>query len=210
MSLPNYSEAAERNKEPILQVLLKYLSNEKDSGEQILEIASGYGQHVSHFAKEFQNLIFHPSEMTDENFAIIKERTSSLSNVLTPTIIDISREESLPFECKFKAIIAINLVHISPFKCCTMLMKHASEILKSSSSSAATGNGYLFLYGPFNVNGEFTSEGNRNFDENLKLRNPLWGIRDVEQVEKEANQFGLKLIERVSMPANNFTLVFSL
>ncbi|KAG2389320.1 hypothetical protein C9374_013880 [Naegleria lovaniensis] len=204
----NYSEAAERNKEPIRQ---------NSSSRRILEIASGYGQHVSHFARSFPSYEFQPSELTSQSFESIVERCKDLNNVQAPIIVDISQEweevinhlkeegaNGLDNSTKFHSIIAINLLHISPWKTTLMLMQNASQLLQDNNEEG----GYLFIYGPFNVNHEFTSEGNKNFDEHLKSRCEEWGIRDVQDVEKEANLYGLKLLERISMPANNFTLVF--
>ena len=42
----------------------------------------------------------------------------------------------------------------------------------------------------------------------LRLRNPEWGVRDVEEVADLARANGLDLVERVPMPANNLSLVF--
>ena len=202
----NFSEAAERNKEPILSVLLKYIS--ESNPINLLEIASGTGQHASHFAPKLSNVQFFPSDLTDEMFHSISERCNGLNNVNTPRLIDISCEiedcegmkHLLDQNISIQAILTINLLHISPWRCTIMLMKNSSRLLESG--------GLLFVYGPFNINHEFTSEGNKNFDEHLKGRNAEWAIRDMGDVEQEANKNGLTLIDKVAMPANNFTLVF--
>ncbi|KAF0980045.1 hypothetical protein FDP41_001198 [Naegleria fowleri] len=225
----NYSEAAERNKEPLRQVLSQFLSSmekslpsslssssslDENKKKRILEIASGYGQHVSHFARSFPNYEFQPSELTPQNFESIMERCKELSNVKPPILIDISKEleelmtlESGALQTTYHSIIAINLLHISPWKTTPMLIKNASRLLQHDDDDDDDG-GYLFIYGPFNVNHEYTSEGNKNFDEHLKSRCEEWGIRDVQDVEKEAHLCGFILLERIPMPANNFTLVF--
>jgi hypothetical protein len=128
--------------------------------------------------------------------------THELKNVLPPIQIDASNVQTpwLQSNEPLQAIVNINMIHISPWACTKGLMYNASKLLPKG--------GYLFTYGPYNLNGEYTSEGNKNFDASLKRRNPEWRIRDVSEVEAEANNNGLVLVERVQMPANNFTLVW--
>jgi hypothetical protein len=68
--------------------------------------------------------------------------------------------------------------------------------------------GLLFIYGPFKVDGAFTTDSNRQFHESLVASNPEWGYRDVADVTAEATAAGLALQHCVAMPANNFALVF--
>eukprot|EP01080_Neovahlkampfia_damariscottae_P008904 gene8904-852_t len=192
--MKKFAEYADRNKAPVLEVLLKNVK----SGN-FLEISSGTGQHISHFAPNFKDVIFYPTEYDKENLPSIKEYTKELSNVQQPLFFDITQE--LPTELqnlKFNYIYNANMVHISPWATCEGLMKLCKNYLV----------GYLFLYGPYNVDGKYTSKGNEEFDSWLKKKDSNFGIRNFEDVVKEAEKNGLKFVERVSMPANNFILIF--
>lgn len=68
--------------------------------------------------------------------------------------------------------------------------------------------GRLITYGPYRVEGAHTAPSNAAFDHSLRQRDPSWGVRDLEAVAAEAEKNGLRLLERVAMPANNFVLVF--
>jgi hypothetical protein len=199
------SPHSERNKQPILDVLTRYLNCETDKGTLVLEVSSGSGQHVSHFAKHFTSIVFQPSEYDlDASKESINAHIAheQLQNVRAPIHIDASNTTTdwIQSDLSIRAIINSNMIHISPWACTKGLMYNAGKLL-------ARGN-YLFTYGPYNVNGEYTSQGNKDFDQSLKKRNAEWAIRDVSDVAKEAAENGLKLVEQVAMPANNFTLVF--
>ena len=99
------------------------------------------------------------------------------------------------------AIVNVNMIHISPWETCVGLMAAAGRLLIPN-------RGLLFMYGAYKVGGQFTTKSNEDFDQNLKLQNQDWGLRDVELVESEASKNGLVLLERIDMPANNFSLVF--
>ena len=92
-----------------------------------------------------------------------------------------------------------NVCHITPWTVTLGLLQGAARCLRPG--------GRLLVYGPFNVDGQFTSDGNRRFDATLKQRDPTWGVRDVGDEAAKAAEFGLQLRERIDMPANNFTLV---
>lgn len=192
------ADHSERNKEPILNVLQKYIP--KDQTGNLFEVSSGTGQHVSHFASHFTNLKFQPTDITEESIDSIKEyiKDLELKNVNEPFIYDITNE--LKSDDMFDYVLNINMIHISPWETCQGLMKLCKKHLTK----------YLFMYGPYMVDGKHNSKGNEEFDISLKKRNNLWGIRDISDVEKEANNQGLELIEKIAMPSNNFTLVFQL
>ena len=190
------ASSAERNKRPILEVLSRVLP---PTG-LVLEIGSGTGQHVAHFAKALPQLTFQPSEMDESRHASIAAwiRHEQLPNVRPPLAFDVTR---LPWPVPTAdAIVCINVIHISPWEATLALMKGAGELL-------APGN-VLVTYGPYRRGGAHTAPSNEAFDASLKSRDPRWGVRGMEEVGAVAKAAGLELEESVPMPANNFTLVF--
>ena len=197
--MPDLRETApspERNKQPILEVLARVLP----SSGVALEIGSGTGQHVAHFAKALPKLTFQPSEMDAERHASIAAWIAheQLANVRPPIAFDVSR---LPWPVKAAdAIVCINVIHISPWEATLALMRGAGEVLRPG--------GVLVTYGPYRRDGHHTAPSNEEFDAWLKARDPRFGVRDMEEVIAVAKGAGLASKEAVAMPANNFTLVF--
>jgi len=188
--------SAERNKQPILDVLLRVLP----ATGLVLEIGSGTGQHVAHFAKALPGLVFQPGEMDEGRHASIAAwvRHEKLANVKPPLAFDLAR---LPWPVReADAIVCINVIHISPWEATLGLMRGAGELLPPG--------GVLVTYGPYRRGGAHTAPSNETFDQWLKERDPRWGVRDLEEAAAVAKEAGLELEEVVPMPANNFTLVF--
>jgi len=164
----------------------------------VLEIGSGTGQHVAHFARALPALTFQPAEMDAERHASIAAWSEGLTNVRPPIAFDVTR---LPWPVRAAdAIVCINVIHISPWEATLALMKGAGEILRPG--------GVLVTYGPYRRDGRHTAPSNEAFDASLKSRDPRWGVRDLEEVAAVARAQGLELEETGIMPANNFTLVF--
>jgi SAM-dependent methyltransferase len=186
----------ERNKQPILEVLARVLPPRG----LVLEIGSGTGQHVAHFARALPALTFQPSEMDVERHASIEAWVAdgNLSNVKPPLAIDVTKH---PWPVSAAdAVVCINVIHISPWEATLALMAGVGRILPAS--------GVLVTYGPYMRGGAHTSQSNEAFDAYLRARNPLWGVRDIDKVAEVAGNEGLALEEAVPMPANNFTLVW--
>ncbi|XP_043467139.1 methyltransferase-like 26 [Leptopilina heterotoma] len=196
--------AAERNKDPILSVLRNYIK--KGVAQVFLEIASGSGQHVAHFAPNFPNVTFYPSENGDPKLIrSIEAHTAEMSNVKTPTNIDIATNYKTWNNGFFKEstidyMYTSNLTHVSPFECTISLFKNAGKLLNS--------DGLLFMYGPFAVDGNLSPESNINFDKSLRAQNSELGIRDTRDLQELADKNGLQLLEMKDMPANNKTLIW--
>lgn len=188
--------AAARNREPILEVLRRVLP---DIGV-VLEVASGSGEHVVHFADALQSLTWQPSDPDADARASITDwtRETGLTNVLAPLELD-AASARWPI-ARANAVVCINMIHIAPFTACIGLMRGASALLASGAP--------LVTYGPYTVDGQHISPSNQEFDESLRIRNPEWGVRDITEVASAAAEHGIELIERVAMPANNFTLVW--
>ena len=189
--------AAGRNRAPILEVLKTWLPT---AGE-VLEIASGTGEHAVFFADAFPHLSWRPTDRDPQALESIAAWAEKLgpANLLTPLRIDAADPGSWPL-ARADAIVCINMVHISPWAATEGLMAGAGRILPEG--------GILYLYGPYRERATPTAASNLAFDESLKARDPAWGLRDLEAVAGLAAQNGLALAARTAMPANNLSLVF--
>ena len=188
--------AAERNKGPILDVLARVLPRRG----LVLEIASGTGQHVVHFAKALPDLTWQPSDPDAEFRKSIAVRVGEErpANVNGAIDLDVTK---LPWPLQTAdAVLAINMIHVAPWSATLALFEGAKTLL-------STGQ-VLFLYGPYRRFGHHTSEGNAQFDIDLRMTDPEWGLRDMEAVSDVAAGAGFVLAETVEMPANNFSLIF--
>ncbi len=196
------SPAAERNKQPILDMLRQVLP---DRG-QALEIASGTGQHAAWFAAALPEWTWQPTDADADVLPAIQGWISQaeLINVLKPLQLNVMATQwpttGNPFATCFDAIYCANMLHISPWATCAALMQGCARHLSP--------DGLLVTYGPYLEDDVPTSPGNVAFDQSLRERNPHWGIRRLEEVCAEARRAGLTLRERHAMPANNLLLVF--
>lgn len=201
MSARLSSPSALRNREPIAEVLARVLPTTE--GALVLEIASGTGEHVVHFAERFAHLVFQPAEMGDRERASVEAyREEHLSrgrtNLLPPLALDVL--QPWPIE-HADAIVCINMIHASVPETVPALFAGAACILPKGAP--------LVTYGAYKIGGAHTAPSNVEFDAWLKNeRNPRWGVRDLEWLEEEAQRAGLVLEERVPMPANNFVLIW--
>ena len=189
-----FAAATQRNREPILAVLQRVLPG---SGT-VLEIASGTGEHAAFFARALPRMQWQPSDVDDENLASIAawRDEEGTPNLLPPVRLDV-HDEVWPIE-RVDAIFCANMIHIAPWSACEGLMRGAGRVLA----------GTMVLYGPFHIGGKPTADSNAAFDERLRATDPRWGVRHLEDVLALAEQHGLELRERITMPANNFSLVF--
>ncbi|XP_043262570.1 methyltransferase-like 26 isoform X2 [Colletes gigas] len=195
--------AADRNKDPILSVLQKYI--QRGSNQIFLEIASGSGQHIAHFAPHFPDITFYPSEYERRLLESIAMYAHGLININHALKIDITTNfltwgNGIFKESSIDYIYNANMMHISPYQCTIGLFQNAGKLLKN--------NGYLFTYGPYAVDGKITPESNINFDKSLKLQDPSWGLRDIKDLKELAQENGIQLIDIVDMPANNKTIIW--
>lgn len=187
--------AAERNKEPILAVLRDTLPVRGT----VLEVASGTGQHVVHFARALPALTWLPSDPEPELRRAMEDRIrrEALGNVRPPLDLDVLRH---PWPVgEVDAVLCINMIHVAPWAAAGALVRGCGEVLPD--------DGVLFLYGPYRRFGAHTAPSNEAFDAQLRARNPEWGVRELEEVEQLAGDAGLRLDAIVDMPANNFSLV---
>jgi SAM-dependent methyltransferase len=194
------SPAAERNKRPILEVLRAALPG----AGTVLEVASGTGQHVMHFAAALPGLAWQPSERDPARLGAIAERLARtpLPNVRAPIALDVF-DDPWPLADCVAAVIAINLIHIAPWAATAALCRGARRQL-------GAGGGILVLYGPFKERGMHTAPSNAAFDESLRVDDPAWGVRDLDEVAAVAAGAGFAAPRLVRMPANNLTVTFGL
>jgi hypothetical protein len=190
-----FSPAADRNKQPILEVLTRLLPDHAS----VLEVASGTGQHAAHCAAARPGWRWQPTDADPDALPQIAARCAGLHNVAAPLLLDVLAPAWPALPGPFDAIYCANLLHIAPWTACAGLIRLAAHELRS--------DGALVLYGPFFVAGETASPGNLAFDADLRSRNPQWGVRQLADVLTEARSAGLSLQQRVDMPAHNLVLV---
>jgi hypothetical protein len=191
------SAAADRNKEPILAVLRTELADARN----VLEIASGTGQHVCFFAAALPGIRWQPTDPDPASRAAITTRIceAGLTNVELPAALDVLHPR-WPGADEYDAVLCINMIHISPWSATDALCRGAAAHLRS--------HGKLVLYGPYLENGTAV-QSNLDFDASLKRRNADWGLRDLADVTRTANGHGLVRREIVRLPANNLCVVFA-
>ena len=199
-----FSPSCERNQEFILEVLKKYLVNAKGN---LFEIASGTGQHAVYLSRYFPEINWFCSDLKDKHDGIKiwldEELKNRELNKQVQNLKQIFHYEVMntPFpKGDFNFLFTANSFHIMSWEHVQYLIREAGQNLKKDS--------LFFIYGPFNYNGEFSSESNAKFELWLKARNPLSGIRDFEKVCETMNQSGFSLLADHEMPANNRILVF--
>ena len=190
-----HAPATERNRDAILAVL----RDELPSSGLVLEVASGSGQHVVHFAAALPALDWQPSDPDPAALASIESwrQEAGLPNVRPPLRLDASAD--WPVE-RADAILCVNMFHISPWEATLGLMKGAGAVLPPG--------GLLYLYGPYLRENVETAPSNLAFDASLKARDPQWGLRRVEDVIAAAAHEGLVFRRLLEMPANNLSLIF--
>ncbi len=195
--------ATERNKNYIGDVLSTFLS-ERDN---VLEIASGSGEHGVYFQERFSKVTWQTSDPDPWHLKSISAwiNYKGLSKKMPePLDLDVTKTPwPITDETRksLKSIICINMIHISPWPCTKALFKEGGNLLVNGC--------FLMLYGPFKIDGNHISKSNALFDKSLKLQNSSWGIRDLTEVIEIAAINGFKEQEVVQMPANNFSVIFS-
>lgn len=191
-----FSPSAARNRDPILAVLQRALP----TTGLVLELGSGTGEHTVHFARHLPALRWQPSEADPAALASITDWVAhaALPNVLPPLCFDLA---ATPWPvAAADAVVAINVLHYSPWETTPALFAGAAEVLPAG--------GVVVCYGPYRRGGAHTAPSNADFDEWLRSIDARFAVRDLEAVEAEAQRCGFVLEEVVDMPANNLSLVF--
>lgn len=198
---PYVAWAGNRNRDPILQVFKEIFP---ESGN-VLELASGAGNHINYFAPHFEALQFQPSDYDVDVFETIKQKRAEAgnANVADPVKIDLTKAETFPDpkDRLYDVIFVVNLFQVAPVAIADGIAQVAARVL--------TKDGFVAIYGPFKVDGKYTTPSNEAFDkEILAAKVPEWGLKDVKDLEKAAQAHGIALKKILDLPANNFILVF--
>jgi SAM-dependent methyltransferase len=183
-----FSEACERNREPILAILKRVFSDRR----RVLEIGSGTGQHAAYFAPELPHLVWQASDVA-ENLPGIREWVSD------PPPIELDVDKEWP-QLDVDAVFSANTCHIMSWPQVERMFAGIGRLLPPG--------GVFALYGPFNYHGKHTSASNARFDAMLRSRDPSSGLRDFDEIAKLAQRAGLALLEDNAMPANNRLLIW--
>lgn len=191
-----HAPATLRNRDAIAAVLQHYLPHEGF----VLEIASGSGEHIVHFARLMPHLRWQPSDCEPAALESIAAWTveAGLGNVAPPLLLDV-HQPHWPVN-HADAILCINMVHISPWSATLALFARAAALLPTG--------GLLYLYGPYLRDDVMTAASNLEFDASLKARNPQWGLRHLADVDALAERHSFARSALVEMPANNLSLIY--
>lgn len=191
------SPSAERNKVPVAAMLAGVLPAQG----LVLEVSSGTGQHVVHFAREMPHLTWQPSERDAESLGSIAAWIAAEGppNVRAPVCLDVL-DHPWPV-AEAAAVVNLNMIHIAPWA--------AGEALIRGAAGTLGAGGIFFLYGPFRRAGRHTAASNEAFDAQLRARDPEWGVRNLNDVAAFAAAQGFSAPDVHEMPANNLSVVFT-
>lgn len=191
------SPAALRNRGPILEVLRSLFGPEA----RVLEVASGTGQHADFFTENVAGWRWQPSDVDDANLVSIEAYRTDAGrhNFLPPLRLDAAGAD-WP-RARYDGVFAANMIHIAPWSVALGLFAGAARVLDPEGS--------LVLYGPFRFSGAFTADSNAAFDARLRSEDPRWGVRDVDDIQRETSARGFGPPRNIAMPANNHVLVFT-
>ncbi len=199
-----FSPSFERNFSAITAALRPLLDGK---GGAVLEIGSGTGQHVAHWAGEFPGLTWAPSDIQPEHHASIEawRRVLAPPNLRAPLALDATDDWTAQDEVAalgpLAAVIALNVIHIAPWA--------VAEGIVAGAARALGPGGVLAFYGPFRRGGLHTAESNAAFDASLRAEDPEWGVRDLDEVARLAGEAGFGPARVSEMPANNLVVAFA-
>lgn len=202
-----FSQACERNREPILAVLRTWLP----AGARVLEIGSGSGQHAVFFCRELEGLHWQPTDQAEQLGDLAERITAERldgagrstlaagATLADPLALGVDRSEQWPAPA-FEAVFSANTAHILAAASVERLLAGAARVLGPG--------GLLLLYGPFHHGGVHTAPSNAAFDAALRRRDPAMGVRDALELQELGPGLGLEPAADLAMPAHNRTLIF--
>ena len=174
----------------------------------VLEIASGTGQHIVEFARAMPDITWWPSDHIPRHLDSIEgwRRGANRANLRASLLLDAAAPDwplggsGAPPASGLTAIVCLNMLHIAPWPVVLGLLRGAARHL--------AGDGVLVVYGPFKIDGTMTADSNTRFDAALRNANPEWGVRDTAELRPAAADQGLTLQRIVEMPSNNVIVIF--
>jgi len=197
-----FFSATRKNRDCIGDVLSGFI---KKKGS-ILEIGSGSGEHGVFFQKRFSGIVW----QTSDPKLVHRKSISSwidyekLNKIMPqPLYIDVEKIPwKIPFQLAYslQGVVSINMIHVAEWTCTIALFRESGKLLKEGQ--------FLMLYGPFKIGNKYTSKSNYFFDNSLKIQNDHWGLRNVEEVSNEAKKNGFVQEDLISMPSNNFSIIY--
>jgi len=190
-----YAESAARNAQPVLEIL----RHEFRDCTEVLEVGSGTGQHAVHFAAELDHLQWQTSDL-EENHEGIRAwiAHAELPNVRAPLSLDVTTAD-VP-AAAYDAVYSSNTAHIMSFDAVMGMFALVGKVLHPA--------GVFCLYGPFQRAGKFNTASNAAFDANLRSRDPVMGIRDLDALDELGAEQGLQRIALYAVPSNNLVAVW--
>lgn len=197
-----FAPASARNREPILEVLRRHVQPRAD----VLEIASGSGEHAVFLAPRLEVTSWQPTDpdaSARRSIDAWRAHEGDAARAVRPAIeLDVTSDPWPELEVRPTLVLCVNMIHIAPFAACEGLVRGSARALPPG--------GLLCLYGPYKRDGEHTAPSNAEFDRSLRSRNPEWGVRDLGDVTRVARARGFEPLDVVAMPANNLTVLFRL
>ena len=198
-----FFSATQRNRDCIGDVLSRFI---KKKGT-ILEIGSGSGEHGVFFQKSFPEIIWQTSDpelvhrKSISSWIEYEELSKKMPQPLELNVEKIPWRIPLKLAHSLQGIVSINMIHIAKWTCTVALFRESGKLLNKGQ--------FLILYGPFKIGNKHTSQSNYFFDNSLKMKNYLWGIRDLEAVSDEAKENGFFQEKIIKMPANNYSIIYT-
>lgn len=192
------SGSVDRNKGPIADALDGFILHETFRPKNILEIASGFGEHIKEFAKRHHDIQFQPTEAQEECLDVLSRLDTG--NICGPQELNVLDRQDwdrvAALGITYEAIININMIHISPPASTAALFAGAASVLRDQ--------GFIMLYGAFlRDDGTFNSEADDKFDSDLKSRDKAFGLRNPREVNDIAEKYGFQLIQSQDMALGN-------
>ncbi len=194
-----FSPSAARNRDVIADVAARLLPK----SAKVIEIGCGTGEHAAAIVTARPDLSWLPTDLDAASRASAQAHAAALSlTQIAPAIaLDARAEEwGVEEQTPFDGLVCCNVIHIAPWEVALGVIAGAQRLLRPG--------GVLYFYGPFKRGGEHTAPSNAAFDESLRSRDPSWGVRDLDEVQREAEARDLRLREVVEMPANNLSVIF--
>ncbi len=197
-----FFSATQRNKDSIKVVLSRVIRKKG----LILEVGSGSGEHGVFFQKCFPEMIWQTSDPELEHRKSISswiEYEGLNKKMPQPLELDV---EKIPYKIPsnivhfLQGIVSINMIHVAEWTCTEALFRESGKLLNKGQ--------FLMFYGPFKIRNKHTSQSNYFFDNSLKMKNELWGLRNLEEVSDEGKKYGFIQEDIIKMPANNFSIIY--